>query len=108
MKKTIRRICMASPYDRKAMETYFEQMVGNGWMLKEQNGIFWKFESCEPKRVRFQVDYFDKATISDSNPEKKTREYIEYCRACGWNYLDSMGKMQIFLYGGYGDSTHTD
>lgn len=65
-------------------------------MFKKGAGLFFEFEKCEPIRLKFQVDYFDKATIFDSNPENRTLDYIEYCKESGWNHIFSSGKMQVF------------
>lgn len=96
-KKSVKRkIFFASPYEIDAIESFLEKEATKGWMFLKCNGIIYTFEECEPIDLKFQVDYFDKATIFDTNPESKTLDYIEYCRESGWNHLFSSGKMQIF------------
>lgn len=98
MKKNrqIRKFFWAEPYDAKAIEEFLEKKAMEGLMLVKFRGRFYYFEKCEPKKVRFQIDYFDKAMIFDTNPEKETRKYIDFCEECGWAYLGGVGKMHIF------------
>lgn len=98
MKKTkyIRKFFWAEPYDIKAIEEFLEQKAAEGLMLVKFRGKFYYFEECEPKKVRFQIDYFKKAMVFDTNPELETRKYIDFCEECGWTYLQGEGKMQIF------------
>lgn len=95
-KKLVKKIFVAQQYEGGAIETFLENMAEQGYWFVKMQGIFFYFEPCEPKKVRFQVDYFDKASIIDTNPEEKTLEYIEYCKECGWEHVFSSGKMQIF------------
>lgn len=86
----------ASAYELEAIEYFLEKEAENGWMFKKCSGIFYVFEECEPIKLKFQVDYFDKATVFDTNPESKTLDYIEYCSESGWHHVFSSGKIQIF------------
>lgn len=95
-KKLVKKIFMAQQYEGGAIETFLEKMAQQGYWFVKMQGIFFYFEPCEPRKVRFQVDYFDKASILDTNPEEETLEYIEYCKECGWEHIYSNGKMQIF------------
>ena len=92
----IRKICFAGPYDLKSLEEFLEEQAENGLMFVKQKGIFYYFEKCEPKKVHFTVDVFEKASIFDTRPETKTQEYIEYCEECGWKFIFSNGKIQFF------------
>lgn len=98
MKKNrqIKKFFWAEPYDAKAIEEFLEKKAMEGLMLVKFRGRFYYFEECEPKKVRFQIDYFDKAMIFDTNPEAETRKYIDFCEECGWIHLGGEGKMQIF------------
>lgn len=92
----IRKIYLAGSYDLKAVEEFLEEQAQNGLMFVKQKGIFYYFEKCEPKKVHFAVDVFEKASIYDTRPEAKAQEYIEYCEECGWKFLFSNGKIQFF------------
>ncbi len=94
--KYIKKFFWAEPYDVKAIEEFLEQKAAEGLMLAKFRGRFYYFEKCEPKKVRFQIDYFKKATIFDTNPHRETRKYIDFCEECGWTYLQGEGKMQFF------------
>lgn len=94
--KLLRKIFFTNVYDLKAVEEFLEDMAEQGWMFVKQKGMFYYFKPCQPRKLHFAVDIFDKATIFDTRPEAQTREYIEYCRECGWNFLYTNGKFQIF------------
>lgn len=108
-KKYKRKVFLAMEYDAEAIQQFLEEMAEQGYMYVKNQGVFYCFEECEPRKIKFQVDYFDKANIMDTNPEEKTLEYIEFCQECGWKHISSNGKMQIF-YSEEEDITplHTD
>lgn len=85
-----------SQYDSEAMCRHFEQMAEKGLMFKSVKGLTYCYEWCEPKKVRFCVDCFDKATSFDTNAEPETLEYIEYCEKAGWHYVCTNGRLQYF------------
>lgn len=85
-----------SQYDLKALCVHFEQMAAKGLMFKGVKGLTYCYERCEPKKVRFCVDCFDKATGFDTNAEPETLEYIEYCEKAGWHYICTNGRLQYF------------
>ena len=95
-KKIKRKMFFASSYEIRAIENFLEEEAEKGWMFERCSGMFYVFEECEPVKLKFQVDYFDKATIFDTNPESNTLDYIEYCSESGWQHVFSSGKMQIF------------
>lgn len=95
-KKYIKKLFGFSSYDLKAIEQYLEEMAAKGFMFVKQGSIFFYFEKCEPKQLKFCVDVFDKASVYDTRPEAETQEYIEYCKASGWQYLFTSGKLQYF------------
>jgi len=95
-KKLIRKMFFVSAYDLRAIEEYLEAMVEDGLMFLRRKGYLFYFEACEPRRVKFFVDVFAKASIFDTRPHTMTEEYIEYCRASGWEHLQTDGKLQFF------------
>ncbi|MCM1308697.1 MAG: DUF2812 domain-containing protein [Butyrivibrio sp.] len=94
--KLYREWFYGSQYDVEAMREHFEQMAAKGLMLKEIRGMTHCYERCEPKKLRFCVDCFDKATAFDSKAEPETLEYIEYCEKAGWHYVCTNGRLQYF------------
>lgn len=95
--KLVRKIFFFSGYDLRAVEEYLEEMALSGFMFVKQKGLFFYFRKCEPKKVRFYVDVFPKASVFDAKPGKKTFEFIPYCKDCGWEFLFSDGQRQFFV-----------
>lgn len=94
--RTINKYFPATPVEVLSLQNFFEKMSEKGYMLTGIRGVFYEFKECEPKKRRFQVDYFKNASIFDSKPEYKTLEYLSYCKSAGWNHILSSGKMQCF------------
>lgn len=94
--KLIRKMFFFNGFELGAVEEFLEEMALNGFMFQKQRGMFFYFKECEPKKLRFSVDVFKKASIFDTRPEPVTQEYIEYCQECGWHFLYTSGKLQIF------------
>lgn len=95
-KKYIKKRFLFSVYDLKVVETFLEEMAEEGLMFVKQNGQMFYFEKCEPKKIKFYVDVFDRASVFDTRAEAATEEYIEYCKASGWEYICTSGKLQYF------------
>ncbi len=94
--KTIRKVFLATPMEVLALQNFFEEMSEKGYLLTGNYGAFYEFIESEPKKRRFQVDFFKKASMFDSRPEADTQEYIEYCKSAGWTHILGVGKMQCF------------
>ena len=92
----LKKVFFHSVYDLKGMETFLEEMAVQGYMFVKQIGFVFYFKKCEPKKLRFCVDVFGKASIFDTRPETATQEYIAYCEECGWQHLFTKGKLQFF------------
>lgn len=95
-RKTIKKYFPASHMEVLALEDFFSEMSEQGYMLVGNSTLFYEFEECEPKKRRFYVDFFTKASVFDSKPENKTQELIDYCKVAGWKHCFSSGKMQCF------------
>ena len=63
----------------EAFEQYLEDMAAKGYCLKSaQFGMMWlEFETCEPKKIRYCVDYRNK--VED--------DYITILKDDGWDYV---------------------
>ena len=94
--KTMTKFFSTSPVEVLALQRFLEDMSEKGYMLTGAYGSVYTFEECEPMKRRFQVDFFSKASIFDSRPEKNTEDYIEYCKSAGWTHCFGSGKMQFF------------
>lgn len=78
-----------------AMASYFEQMAEEGWHL-ESLGVGITFRKGEPKKVRYEIEVFPKATDLDTRPEPATQEFSEYCQAAGWEFVCAFRKFCVF------------
>lgn len=95
-KEISKKFYPALPTEVLALESYFEEMSELGYLVAGTSNLYYEFEKCEPQKRRFHVEYFIKASIFDSRPEKQTEEFIDYCEVAGWEYCFSNGKMQCF------------
>lgn len=95
--KLVRKIFFANQYDLRAMEEYLEEMASKGLMFVKQKNFIFYFKECEPCKLHFSVDVFDKASVFDTCPGEEAEEYIEYCEKVGWHFLFSNGKLQFFF-----------
>lgn len=86
----------SSSYDIKAVEDFLQEQAEKGLMFVKKEGMLYYFEKCEPKKIKFAVDVFEKASVFDTRPEPLTEEYIEYCKEAGWTHCGTYGKEQIF------------
>ncbi|SHI46670.1 DUF2812 domain-containing protein [Clostridium intestinale] len=103
MKEIKTRYFNFEPYECLAVEEYLEMMAKQGWLLDTINRPFFRFKRIEPQNLRFYVDI-------PNVREDRLGDYIEYCRAAGWRYLDKLESNFIF-YAEDNDKTidiHTD
>ena len=78
------------------LKRYLEEMAEKGWMFKEVLGSRLLFEKCEPVKLNFAVEIFDKTSEYATYCNEENLEYIEYCETAGWNYISSFGYLQFF------------
>lgn len=82
-------------YQTDTIKEYLEDMALKGWRLKNlTNG--YTFEKIEPKKLIYSVAFFEKKDKFDEKPEDML-EYIEYCKAAGWQYIDETKNLLIFV-----------
>lgn len=74
---------------------YLSNMAAKGWHFKEW-GAGLKFEKGEPEQAVYAVEVFTKASENDLRPEPNTQEFVEYCEAAGWKFIDAKQKYCIF------------
>lgn len=91
-----RKFFYSSSYDTKAVERFLEEQAEKGLMFVKKEGMMYYFDKCEPKKVKFSLDVFEKASVFDTRPEPLTEEYIEYCNEVGWVHCGTYGKVQVF------------
>lgn len=74
---------------------YLSNMAAKGWHFKEWSvGLI--FEKGEPEQAIYAVEVFPKASENDIRPEPDTEEFVQYCEAAGWKFLDAKRKFCIF------------
>lgn len=103
MKEIKTRYFTFEPYECLAVEEYLEMMAKQGWLLDTINRPFFRFKKIEPQNLKFYVDI-------PNVREDRLGDYIEYCKAAGWRYLDKLDSNFIF-YAEDNDKTidiHTD
>lgn len=103
MKEIKTRYFTFETYECLAVEEYLEMMAKQGWLLDTINRPFFRFKKIEPQNLRFYVDI-------PNVREDRLGDYIEYCKAAGWRYLDKLDSNFIF-YAEDNDKTidiHTD
>lgn len=85
-----------TPLEVSRLEAFFEKMSDEGFLVTDAFGAFYFFQEAPPKKRKFYVEYFYKASSIDWGPAPATVEYLEYCRETSWNHAFSHGKMQCF------------
>ncbi len=70
-------------------------MAKKGWHFKEW-GVGLKFEKGEPENATYAVEVFNKASENDTRPAPETKDFVEYCEAAGWKFIDAKQKFCVF------------
>lgn len=83
-------------YETEACVEYLEKMAAKGLFIKSINNYVFCFEKTEPRKVKFYIDAFERASWFDTRAEEETLDYKEYCERAGWNYVCTEGKFQVF------------
>lgn len=74
---------------------YLSSMAAQGWHFKEW-GAGLVFEKGEPEQAVYAVEVFFKGSQYDLRPEIHTLDFADYCKAAGWQLIDSKQKYCIF------------
>ena len=93
MKKQVRKHFSYTQCDDFA--AYLQEMSRKGFHFTEWKGGL-IFEKGEPEDVTYQVEVFADGEETDQRPSRDTEEYLEYCEAAGWKFLDGKAKFCIF------------
>ena len=78
-----------------SMREYFEEMALKGWKLTSVK-VLLHFEKIEPRKLHYSVEVFPNIPHYDDGLEESTMEYVEHCRAAGWDYV--CHKRQIIIF----------
>lgn len=95
MRKTKRRLERFSFFDHTGMERHLENMAAQGWMV-EKTGALWRYRRCEPRKVRFAVTFYPRASMFDPEPTEGELTFREFCEKTGWKLACSNAQLQIF------------
>lgn len=101
MKDKLIRYAPFQLYESTSFEEYLSKMSLKGWLIEKisANDLlgFMTFRKVEARKRIFCVDIFSLATDSDNRPRGQTADYVELCKAAGWEFLCKKGKMLVFF-----------
>jgi len=80
----------------KNLESYFEKMALNGWMLKGINKGFYIFDRVEPVALDFSVNIFYESGPFDFPDDESENTLIEFCEDSGWYHCTGTQMYQVF------------
>ena len=95
MRKIKRRLESFSFFDHTGMERHLEDMAAQGWMV-EKTGPLWRYRQCEPRKVKFAVTFYPRASMFDPEPTEGELTFREFCEKTGWKFAASNAQLQIF------------
>lgn len=77
---------------------YLEEMAAKGWMLKIYGESIMIFKKCEPRKLRFAIDYMSKERheFLEHRKSPHVQEYLDLCAESGWDFVDGDGYVYIF------------
>ena len=96
MRNTKRRIEPLSFFDHTGISGHLEKMAEKGWMIEKIVNTGWVYRRIEPKKVRFAVSYYPKASEFDPEPSEEQKMFHEFCAHTGWQLACTSAQMQIF------------
>ena len=83
-------------YDRTGIRKLLEEQAEKGWLLDKVTNYAWRFRRIEPKKIRFAVTYFPKASAYDPGPSEQQQELYDFCAHSGWVLAGTTAQMQVF------------
>lgn len=75
---------------------FLESMALKGWMLTSLYRSKMTFQRCEPCKLNYAVEIFDKSSALDTFSNEEHMEYIEYCERAGWKFICESRNIQFF------------
>lgn len=73
-------------------KAYLEDMAEKGWILTEKKESLYLFKRCEPKKINFAVELFDKSYVGNN----KYMEYMIKYEEAGWRFLFEKDNVYFF------------
>lgn len=100
MKNTYRFLIYYA-YEYKLLERYLQDMANKGYRLISLQGAIrymLTFERCEPQDLYYYVDFHSNYSVIDPRiPTPSQVEYRELIEEYGYEYVDSLGALQVFV-----------
>lgn len=83
-------------WDIDAMTYYLNEQAEQGWRLTRYSFGLTFARDETAKNEEYRVEVFRQGSEMDLKASPKTEEFAEYCKAAGWELVDSYGKFCIF------------
>ncbi len=81
----------------KDIEDRLNDYAKKGLFLQKITKYYWEFKVDEPKDLKYTVTYFSDSSMYDSNKTENQLTYIEYANEYGYEFVEQLDKMQIFV-----------
>ena len=105
MRETKREfLSLYSYYDRTGITEHLEEMAAKGWLIEKMGVWSWRYRKIEPKRLRFSITYFPKATPYSPTPAVGQETFWDLCAEAGWVLAAESAQVQVF-YNAHEDAT---
>ncbi len=96
MRTSKRKMLFYSFYDHTGIAEELEREAAKGWMLEKISAFGWLYRRSEPKRIKFAVCYYPRASAFDPGPSEEQKTFQDFCAHEGWEFVASSAQMQIF------------
>ncbi len=96
MNDTKRRIEIFSFFNQNGIRDHLEKMAQKGWMIEKLTNFGWIYRPIEPKKIRFAVSYYPKASEFDPEPSEEQKTFHDFCAHTGWELACASAQLQIF------------
>jgi len=96
MRKIKRRMETLSFYDHTGIAAHLEKMAAKGWLLERIANYGWIYRRIEPKKIRFAVSYYPKASEYDPEFPEDQQTFHDFCAHTGWKLVCTTFQMQVF------------
>lgn len=100
MRAKKRRVETFSFFDCEGISRHLEKMAAKGWMIEKMTNFFWIYRAIEPKKLRFSVSYYPKASQFDPDFSEGQKTFHEFCVHTGWELACASAQLQIFYHEG--------
>ena len=96
MKDTKRRFEVFSFFDCDGISRHLEKMAAKGWMIQRLTNFGWIYRRISPKKIKFAVSYYPRASEFDPEPSDDQKTFFDFCAHTGWELACTSAQLQIF------------